>query len=45
MEFNQEYLQKYLKDGKISKADLLNFYSAEDVKEKYKIVEKAISDI
>lgn len=45
MEFNQEYLKKYLADGKISKIDLLNFYAAEDVKERYKIVEKKIKSI
>jgi len=44
MEFNQEYLKKYLTDGKISKMDLLNFYSAEEVKEKFKLIEKELSD-
>ena len=44
MEFNQGYLKKYLRDGKISNVDLLDFYSAEEVKEKYKLIEKDISD-
>ncbi len=44
MEFNQEYLKKYLTDGKISKMDLLNYYSAEEVKEKYKPIDKEISN-
>ena len=44
MEFNQEYLKKYLVDGKISKIDLLNFYSAEEVKEKYKMIDKEIME-
>ena len=43
MEFNQEYLKKYISDGKISKADLLGFYSAEEVKEKYRLIEKEIA--
>jgi hypothetical protein len=42
MEFNQEYLKKYLSDGKISKSDFLGFYSADEVKEKYKLIEKEI---
>lgn len=42
MEFNQTYLQKFLQDGKISKKDLLDFYSAEDIKNKYKNIEDKI---
>ncbi|HBX52024.1 MAG: hypothetical protein A2275_00745 [Bacteroidetes bacterium RIFOXYA12_FULL_35_11] len=45
MEFNQEYLKKYLNEGKISKNDLLSFYSAEEVKEKFKPLEKDISNL
>lgn len=45
MEFNQEYLRKYLQTGKISKNDLLGYYSAEDVKEKFKLIDKEISGI
>lgn len=44
MEFIQEYLKKYLSDGKISKSDLLSFYSAEEVKEKFKLIEKEIAE-
>ena len=36
MEFNQKYLGKFLSDGKLTKKDLLDFYSGEEVKEKYK---------
>jgi hypothetical protein len=45
MEFNREYLKKFLTDGKLSKKDLLDFYSGEDVKDKYRLIEKEISEI
>lgn len=45
MEFNQKYLLKFLSDGQMSKADLLDFYSGEDVKERYKMIEKELKDI
>lgn len=45
MEFNQEYLMKFLKDGNLTKKDLLDFYMGEDVKEKYKVLEKEINNI
>lgn len=45
MEFNQEYLLKFLQDGTLTKKDLLDFYMGEDVKEKYKLVEKELNGI
>lgn len=42
MEFNQEYLGKFLKDGKLNEKDLLDFYSGEEIKDMYKLVEKSI---
>jgi len=45
MQFNQQYLTKFLQDGNLTKKDLLDFYMGEDVKEKYKIVEKEISQL
>jgi hypothetical protein len=42
MEFNFSYLSKFLKDGTLTKGDLLQFYSGEEVKEKYHIVENEI---
>ncbi len=45
MEFNQEYMKKFLKDGILTKKDLLDFYSGENVKDKFKSIEKEISDI
>ena len=45
MEFNQEYLRKFLNDGTLTKKDLLDYYSGEDVKDKYKLIEKEINNI
>jgi len=42
MKFNQKYLLKFLKEGKLTKKDLLDFYQGDEVKEKYKILEKEI---
>lgn len=45
MEFNQEYMKKFLKDGTLSKKDLLDFYSGEEVKDRFKPIEKEINEI
>lgn len=45
MEFNQEYLLKFLSDGSLTKEDLLAFYSGEEVKDRYKLIEKEISSL
>ncbi len=45
MEFNQQYLSKFLKDGSLSKQDLLSFYMGEEIKDKYKLIEKDLEDI
>lgn len=45
MEFNQEYLKKFLKDGTLTKKDLLEFYMGEDVKDRFKLIEKQIDEI
>ena len=42
IEFNQQYLIKYLKDGYLSKADLLDFYQREEIKAKFKLMAKEI---
>lgn len=44
MEFNQEYLKRFLSQGTLAKKDLLDFYSGEDVKVKYRLIEKEIND-
>ncbi len=45
MNFNQEYLNKFLNDGVLDKKDLLDFYMGEDVKDRYKLIEKEIDNI
>jgi len=45
MEFNQEYLAKFLKEGKLSKKDMLDFYLGEEVKEKYRPLEKDLEKL
>ncbi len=42
MEFNYDYLSKFLTDGTLTKDDLLQFYNGEEVKEKYRVIEKEI---
>lgn len=43
MEFNQKYLIKFLADGTLSKQDLLDFYSGEDIKDRFRPIEKEIN--
>lgn len=43
MEFNQQYLVKFLKEGKLNEKDLLDFYSGEEIKKKYSIILSEIS--
>ena len=45
MEFNQQYLTKFLKDGTLTKQDLLNFYMGDEVKDKFKMIEKDIEEL
>lgn len=45
MEFNQEYLKRFLNMGTLTKKDLLDFYSGEDVKDKYRLIEKEITEL
>jgi hypothetical protein len=45
MEFNQEYLKKFLATGTLTRSDLLDFYSGEEVKDKYRLIEKDIDKI
>ena len=44
IEFDQQYLAKYLEDGFLSKADLLDFYQREDIRTKYKALAKDIEE-
>ena len=43
MEFNQQYLKKFLADGTLTKEDLLNYYQGEDIKDKYRLIENEIN--
>lgn len=45
MEFNQQYLSKFLQDGTLTKKDLLDFYMGEEIKDKYKLIEKDINEL
>ena len=42
MEFNQQYLRKFLADGTLTKEDLLNYYQGEDIKDRFRYIEKEI---
>lgn len=44
MEFNQEYLKRFLSQGTLTKKDLLDFYMGEDIKDKFKLIEKEINE-
>lgn len=43
MEFNQQYLKKFLTDGTLTRKDLLDFYMGDEVKDK--LIEREINDI
>lgn len=45
MEFNQSYLKKFLNDGTLTRKDLLSYYSGDDVKDKYRLIEKDIENL
>lgn len=45
MEFSQEYLKRFLNKGTLTKKDLLDFYSGENVKIKYLQIEKDIQSL
>ncbi|MBK0052764.1 hypothetical protein [Stenotrophomonas sp. S39] len=44
-EFNQRYLIKFLAEGTLTKEDMLAFYAGEDVKERFRLVEREIGDL
>jgi len=45
MDFNQQYLSKFLKEGTLNKKDLLDFYMGEEIKDKFKLIEKDIEEL
>jgi hypothetical protein len=42
MEFSREYLKNFLKEGTLSKQDLLDFYRGGDLRDRFKPIEKRI---
>ena len=44
VDFNKEYLSKFLEDGTLTKEDLLNFYLGGDMNSKYRIIENEINE-
>lgn len=42
MEFSSRYLAKFLRDGTLSKRDLLEFYSGEEMRDRYRPLEQDI---
>ncbi|HBH23218.1 MAG TPA: hypothetical protein DDY13_07320 [Cytophagales bacterium] len=45
MEFNQEYLKRFFESGTLTKKDLLDFYMGEEVKDRFKLIEKEIDEL
>jgi hypothetical protein len=45
LEFNQEYLRRFLNQGTLTKQDLLDFYTGEDIKDKFRLIEKELNEI
>jgi len=45
MDFNQQYLSKFLETGTLTKKDMLDFYMGEDVKDQFKLLEKEINEL
>lgn len=44
-EFNQRYLSKFLAEGTLTKEDMLAFYAGEEIKERFRLVEREIGDL
>lgn len=42
MKFNEKYFSKFLEDGTLTKQDLLEFYTGEELKDEFKPLEKEI---
>jgi hypothetical protein len=45
MEFNQAYLNRFFATGTLTKKDLLEFYMGEEVKDRFKLIEKDIDEL
>lgn len=45
MDFNQHYMKKFLEDGTLTRKDLLAYYQGDDVRDRYRIIEKDIENM
>lgn len=45
VEFSQKYLIKFLRDGTLTKDDLLDFYTGEEIRDRFRLVEKEINSL
>jgi hypothetical protein len=45
MEFNRDYLRNFLKEGTLTKLDLLEFYRGGDLRDRFKPIEKEIEEL
>jgi hypothetical protein len=45
MEFNQQYLNRFFETGTLTKKDMLDFYAGEEVKDRFRLIEKEIDDL
>lgn len=45
MDFTMAYLSKFLKDGNLSKEDLLQFYQGDEIRNKFKVIESELKEI
>ncbi|PTB87215.1 hypothetical protein C9975_06345 [Thalassospira xiamenensis] len=45
LEFHNEYFSKFLKDGTLSKEDMLSFYNGGDVSDRFRLIEKEIKSL
>lgn len=43
--YTKRYLSKFLKDGTLTKEDMFDFYSGQEIKDQFKIIEKEINDL
>lgn len=44
-EFNQRYLSKFLSEGTLSKEDMLAFYAGDEIKDRFRLVEREITEL
>ena len=45
MDYKGELMKKFLQQGTLNKKDLLDFYMGENVKNRFQLLEKEITDI